>query len=117
MIVTGGPSALTMHDMATRDRKTKALPFGELMARLRELEEALERGDDLAVAKLARELADTEGPLLVTLQAVGDAAIWRRTRRPGGMTYDEIMRELRYGSRTRISDAVRRHNRRLRGEL
>jgi hypothetical protein len=97
--------------VATRDPKAKAIPLRELIARLEELDAAtgLER------TRLARELASTGGPTIVTLKAVGDEGIWQATQ--SGLTYDQVREALGYGSRSRVSDAVMRQNRRRRGQL
>lgn len=97
--------------VATRDPKAKAIPLRELIALLEQLDAAT----GLEKARLARELASTGGPTIVTLKAVGDEGIWQATQ--SGMTYEQAREALVYAHRTRISDAVMRHNRRRRGEL
>jgi len=97
--------------VATRDRKAKPIPLRELIARLEELDAAtgLER------TRLARELASTGGPTIVTLKAAGDEGIWQATQ--SGLTYEQVREELGYAQRSRVSDAVMAHNRRRRGEV
>lgn len=97
--------------VATRDPKARAIPLRELIALLEQLDGA----SGVEKARLARDLAKTSGPTIVTLKAVGDEGIWQATQ--AGQTYIEVMEALGYRSRSRISDAVMAHNRRRRGEL
>jgi len=101
--------------VATRDPQTaKAMPLRQLI----ELLDRLDRGGLTGVeaVKAARQLAARTGPMQTTLQAVGDAAV-ARAKAETGWTQERLATELGYGSRARITDALKRHKRRLRGEL
>lgn len=96
--------------VTTRDRKAQAIPLRDLIGKLEELDAA----QGLERARLARELASTGGPTIVTLKAAGDEGIWQATQ--SGMTYEQVRDALGYGSRSRVSDAVLAHNRRRRAQ-
>lgn len=98
--------------MATRDPKTKPIPLDELIAMIKKLK----RLKGAEKMQLARHLSDPKGPTVVTLSAIGDEGMWEE-KQSSGLTYDELADKLGYGSRARVTDAVSRHNRRLRGEL
>lgn len=90
--------------------KAKPIPLPDLIARLTELDglSGVER------AKLARELAATSGPTIVSIRAAGDEGVWQATR--GAATYDEVAADIGLGpnSRSKVADAVSRHNARRR---
>lgn len=94
----------------TREPKAKPIPLRELIARLVELDGLA----GAARAKLARELSSTAGPTIVSIRAAGDEGVWQATR--GAATYDEVVAELGLGpnSRSKVADAVSRHNARRR---
>lgn len=98
--------------MATRDPKAKPIPVDALIALIKQLKRA--KGKEKV--RLARLLASTAGPAIVTFSALGDEGVWQE-KQASGKTYDELAVELGYGSRSRVTDAVSRHNRRQRGEL
>jgi len=98
--------------MASRDPKAKPIPLRELIKLLQQLDrlEGVER------ARLARRLAKTDGPTLVTLSAEADKGLYQ-AKQKAGVTYAQLTKELEYGSISRVSDAVGRHKRRLSGDL
>jgi hypothetical protein len=101
--------------VATRDPQVaKTMPLDDLIELLIQLDSHELTG--VESVKLARQLAARTGPMQTTLKAVGDAAM-ARAKRETGLTYDQLATLLGYGSRSRVTDAVSRHNRRLRGEL
>lgn len=98
--------------MASRDPKAKPIPLSELIELLKELD----RLEGVEKARLARRLAGTAGPTLVTLSAAGDEGMWQ-AKQASGVTYAQLAQELDYKSIIRVSDAVSRHKRRLSGDL
>ncbi len=90
----GGPPDFTMLDMAD------PLTMAQLRAKLDELE-AL---DDVEQAREAREMSDVSQ---ATFQAIGDAAIFRASRR---MTNAELLKLLGYTEDSSVvTEAIRRH--------
>jgi hypothetical protein len=76
----------------------------------------LSRARGINRVELARELADLKGPTLATLKAAGDEGVVQALAK-SGLTARELAGTLGYKSRSGVTDAVLRHNRRLRGEL
>jgi len=99
--------------VATRDPKVaRAIPLMELIGLMLELSRA--RGVDRV--ELARRLSDLKGPTLATLKAAGDEGVVQALAK-SGLSDRELAAKLGYRSRSGVTDAVLRHNRRLRGEL
>ena len=95
--------------MAKRTRRLgRDIPIAELIGYLRKLDKA--RG--IERVKLARWLANMEGPTYATLQAAGDRGVVEALE-DTGLSAAALATELGHPYRAAVTDAVLRHRDRL----